>query len=808
MSFTVPRADGMVRRYALALVAALIALPVIVLVHWTSGMVVLTPSLFAVVLVTWYYGIGPGLFCFAVVAIAAPFLMAAPIGADYSARQYFTSLAIAAPLALVMAYVARTARSTMQSLHRSEVLFEAFMGHLPGPAWMKDSMGRYAYANEDALRTLRQSRATLYGRTDADLFAPALADQLHVPDALPLARREVVERVETYRQADGAHDYLVVRFPIMGETLEPELVGAVGIDITERMRAERQLAERSAQLQMVIDQVPALVSYIDRDHQLVVFNRRLYQEWYGMPAGDLHGKRVDEIVAGDIYDPFRPYVDRALAGETVEYESLVRTTDGSSRWIEAKYLPHRDSDGTVAGFFSLVLDITRRKQRELERNLLTRITEQLNRTLDTEETARALVTALVPSFVDGAAIYFADAGQGVHGVVIPSPATADPVSAMYRVDPSDERGIGAVLRGGSAEYYRRTPEGIAVPLLAEGDTASSPPAPRVSTMVVPIHVDGRIVAVLSAWTAESERSCEEQDFELLHEVARRAGQAFGHSLLYEESLRIAEELRIANGAKDEFLGTVSHELRTPITVVLGNASLLATRHEQMDEATISASLNDLLGQAERLHRVVENMLILTRLETGTVDTEPVLISSSIGRVISEAQRQQPGRVIRLESRDWDLFALGAEAYIHQVMLNYLQNAIRYSALDTPIDVTVQQQGHTVEVRVLDQGIGLTPEELQTIFTPFYRSPRIPEDQRGIGIGLSVCKRLIEALGGTVWARPRDDAGAEFGFSLPVALDVEAGALDLVPPVAVDATPAAADFEDPGEVADILSESNE
>ncbi|HRC63125.1 MAG TPA: ATP-binding protein, partial [Dehalococcoidia bacterium] len=168
------------------------------------------------------------------------------------------------------------------------------------------------------------------------------------------------------------------------------------------------------------------------------------------------------------------------------------------------------------------------------------------------------------------------------------------------------------------------------------------------------------------------------------------------------------------------------------------------------------------------------------------DTEPIAISQSISRIIAEAQRQQSGRVIRLESADWGLFAIAAESYVHQVMLNYLTNAMRFSPADRPIEVSVQQAGENIEVRVLDSGIGLAEEDLEALFTPFYRSSRVPEDMRGMGIGLSVTRRLIEALGGQVWARRREQGGAEFGFSLPSASDGE-GALELSP-IATDLGP--------------------
>jgi len=781
---TPPQTGG--RAYALAVAFALPSLVAVVLLQWGGGIVVLTPALFAVILVSWYAGLWPGLAAFAVVASAAPVLMRLPIGSAYSNTEYLVSIAVATPLAVLSAVLVHLGRQAMVSLRRSEDLFEAFMDNLPGAAWIKDVQGRYVYANRDALRVLNVPRERLYGRTDVQLFPPQLATRLHDPDTLPLARGAAITSVESFTQDGEPHELLVVRFPILDDADESVSLGAIGIDVTERVRAERLLADHTAQLQLVIDQVPAFVAYVDRDRRFVTANEPLARQWYGLPPADLRGHTVVDVETPETGGSTRRYADLALAGEPAQFEfQSALPAGGEPRWFEARFIPHFIEDGSVAGFSALTIDITERKQADAERALLARLSDLLNRTLDTEETAQALVSALVPGFVDGAAVYVQHDGK-LRGVVRAGPDGLVGGFTDFDLDLRAGRGIAEVLRSGLPEYYPRSPEDLPQPVAVNGAAPAPTPAPRrVSTMLVPLRVHEHVSAVLAGWTAESGRTCQQRDFELLQDIAHRAERSLEHSLLYEESIRIAEELQVASNAKDEFLGTVSHELRTPITVVLGNASLLATRHRQMDDATISASLNDLLGQAERLHRVVENTLILTRLDTGIVETEPLPISQSIGRIIAEAQRQQPGRVIRLESGDWGLFAIAAESYVQQVMLNYLANAIRFSPSDEPIEVSVRQAAQTVEVRVLDSGIGLQDEDLEALFTPFYRSPRIPEDMRGMGIGLSVSKRLIEALGGHVWARRREAGGAEFGFTLPLATDGE-GAAEQLTPLAAEA----------------------
>lgn len=769
------------RRYAFGLSAGVAGAVVVFVIEWLSEDIVFTPGIVAVLIAAWFGGLGPGLLALVLVVAAVPLFLAVSDLSMHSAADYVTHAVIAGPFGVLTAVLGHHGRRAMHSLRRSEQLFDSFMGNLPGAAWMKDIDGRYVYANEEAVRVLNTPRRDLYGRTDLDLFPAATAQQFMENDHLAHSRRESLQAVEALERDDGLHHALVVKFPVTeNRDGDPTYVGGVAIDITAHRQAEQELEARSDQLQLVIDTVPALVSFVDREGRYV-FNSQMYEEWFGMDAAEIRGQTMEAVFGPDAYSSIRPYVERALAGEVVEYETVLPEANGASRWIEAKYVPHRDRTGAVDGFFSLVLDVTARKNLEMARTLLTRVTGQLGRSLDVDDTVRGLLSAVVPSFVDHAAVYFAGPGDTIRGIEAAKGAALPPQVGTYEIDRDAPRGVAAVLRSGRAEHYRRAPLDLAFPARVHPPVDEAAPAGRTSVMFAPIVAHNEVVAVLAVATDDPGRTCEEHDFNVLKEIARRAGLAIQQSLMYEESRRVTEELRIANSAKDEFLGTVSHELRTPITIILGNASLLANRHQQMDADTVSASLADLLGQAERLHRVVENMLILSRLERGAgAEAEPILIARSISQVIAEAQRQQPGRVIRLESHDWDLFALGAESYVHQVLLNYVNNAMRYSDLDEPIDLSVQLVDGEVCVRVLDRGIGLTVEELDNLFTPFFRSERVPDNARGMGIGLSVSQRLIEALGGRVWGRPREGGGAEFGFSLPAVAGREVGEVELHP----------------------------
>jgi PAS domain S-box-containing protein len=246
----------------------------------------------------------------------------------------------------------------------------------------------------------------------------------------------------------------------------------------------------------------------------------------------------------------------------------------------------------------------------------------------------------------------------------------------------------------------------------------------------------------------------------------------------ETALRVAldrlrqneTELRKALAAKDEFLSMVSHELRTPLTTILGNARVLAGRMRSLDADARGGALIDIADEAERLNQVIENLLVLARLEAGrTLDLEPILLGRFIDGVVTAERAANPDREYVTADCDPGLVVIANPDALTQVVANLLSNARKYSPPDQPIDVACERDGDDAAITVSDRGVGLDPSETESIFEPFYRSARTMSTS-GMGIGLSVCRRLIEANGGTLSAAPRAGGGAVFTVGLPIAAE--------------------------------------
>jgi PAS domain S-box-containing protein len=236
----------------------------------------------------------------------------------------------------------------------------------------------------------------------------------------------------------------------------------------------------------------------------------------------------------------------------------------------------------------------------------------------------------------------------------------------------------------------------------------------------------------------------------------------------ENALRAtAEALRSSNAVKDEFLGLVSHELRTPVTTIFGNASILRDRGARLAPSDRESMVEDIAGEAERLLGVVENLLLLTKLESGVhPDPEPQVLAHVARLVVDSFQRRHQDRDIRLTNEPRELIVDADRPYLELILENLLGNAAKYSADDAPIEVVVQATDTEGQVLVLDRGIGLDPADTARLFTPFFRTEAARARTSGLGIGLAACKRVAESLGGRIWAAPREGGGSEFGVALP------------------------------------------
>jgi signal transduction histidine kinase len=255
--------------------------------------------------------------------------------------------------------------------------------------------------------------------------------------------------------------------------------------------------------------------------------------------------------------------------------------------------------------------------------------------------------------------------------------------------------------------------------------------------------------------------------QVVYDESGQATRMIGVCMDITDRKQAEERLERAIEAKDEFLSLISHELRTPITTIYGGARLLGSRGEALDDESRREVLADIEQETDRLRRIVEDLLVLSRLEYDQpIMTEPVLVQRIAERVADAARKR--GRRVDIDMPS-DFDAVAADAtYLEQVLRNLVSNADKYSPASSPISIMARRLNDEALISVSDEGRGVPAEEADRIFERFYRSEQNDSHIGGAGIGLAVCRRLVEAQSGRIWAEPREFGGLTVSFTLPLS----------------------------------------
>ena len=251
-------------------------------------------------------------------------------------------------------------------------------------------------------------------------------------------------------------------------------------------------------------------------------------------------------------------------------------------------------------------------------------------------------------------------------------------------------------------------------------------------------------------------------------IAAQIALALERERLYEKQQRAKLEIE-RERLRSDLLRSVSHDLRTPLTGVLGSIGTMLDHYGALDDAMRIELLKGVYSEAEWLSALVENVLSLTRLESDHI--KPVKQGEAVEEIVAESvsrvQRRAGNHPIRIDIPD-DLMIVPMDGtLIEQVLVNLLDNAIHHTPEGADIEIRVYQEPVNAVFEVRDRGNGIDSEELPKLFNRFYTRRTVDGEHKGVGLGLSICKSIVEAHGGTITAQNDPAGGALFRFTLPL-----------------------------------------
>lgn len=286
--------------------------------------------------------------------------------------------------------------------------------------------------------------------------------------------------------------------------------------------------------------------------------------------------------------------------------------------------------------------------------------------------------------------------------------------------------------------------------------------------ILPIRIGDRSAGQLVVVRRRGTRPLGERDSRFLGVVATQLASLAERAELQLDATE-AEVLRQANELKTALLNAVSHDMRTPLASIKASAGSLQQHDVAWTDADREEFAQAIEQQADRLDRIVANLLDLSRMEAGALRPQRSL--HDVGALVEdvlERLRDQTARHPIVVSIQPDLPPVSLDyIQIDQVLSNLVENAAKYAPAGTPIDVTARRIGDAIEIEVADRGPGVPADAVPRLFEPFFRV-RHSGAPTGLGLGLAVAKGLVQAHGGRISVRGREGGGSRFGFTLPTA----------------------------------------
>lgn len=302
---------------------------------------------------------------------------------------------------------------------------------------------------------------------------------------------------------------------------------------------------------------------------------------------------------------------------------------------------------------------------------------------------------------------------------------------------------------------------------AQAAGAGTDTLPNATALFVPLEGSQRTVGALGVRCDELIVYRDPDQYRLLETCAGVIAQALERDQIALEAHEAKMQTE-AERLRNSLLSAVSHDLRTPLAAIAGASSTLVAEHESLPAATRRELAESIFAETDRLNRLVANLLDMTRLEGGamTLNKEWQSLEEIIGVVLRRLSGRLAHHSVSTRLPTELPLVPCDDVLIQQVLMNLLENAVKYSAGGEAIDIAVHPGAREIVVEIADRGRGLAPGDEHRVFDKFYRAT--PDGRPGsVGLGLAICRGILDLHGGRIWAENRPGGGAVFRFALPL-----------------------------------------
>jgi len=630
-----------------------------------------------------------------------------------------------------------------ETIRTRETFISGILGSITDALLVLDKTWRVTFANDQYVHRVGKPREELLGRSVWELF----------PEAVGTEVQGTLQQAMTERIAVDYEVYLPLFQMWFASKAYPTTDGGLVIysrDITDRKQAEAALRESDSRLRLSAEAAHVVLWDWDLQTNKVFFS----PEWKRQI-----GYRDDEIsddlsewqtrLHPDDLAPTLAKVQAFLANPEGRYEVefRFRHKDGSHRWIYALADVLRDAEGKPVHMLGCHIDITDRKRAE---DMLLKSEELLN-----EVGHIAQIGGWEHDLVTGQAAWT----RGTYEIVgIPLGPVPGPNEHLDYYPPRDR----AVLE---EAYQRAVQTGEPFDLELQCTTASGKVF-WARVMGQPVFEAGRCVKMRGTFQDITDRKRAEEKLQEAHaSLERRVRERTAELALAKDRAEQADRV------KSVFLASMSHELRTPLNSIIGFTGILlqGLAGPLNDEQTKQMEM--VRSSGRHLLALINDVLDLSKIEAGqlAVQSEPVRMARVIDSVVKTLSPLADEKGLAVEAHVApDVKDIISDARrVEQVLINLVGNALKFTS-EGGVRIECRAEKDDVVTRVTDTGIGIKPKDMDKLFGMFQQIPAgQPRSGGGTGLGLAVSRKLVETLGGRIWAESQWGVGSTFTFTLPL-----------------------------------------
>lgn len=536
------------------------------------------------------------------------------------------------------------------------------------------------------------------------------------------------------------------------------------LDITGRMEIEKNFEKESKLFQYFMEYLPDSIYFKDSSSRFIKANKATLTKMGLNSIDELVGKTDHDLFDNEHADNAKKDEEEIIKNGTSILNKIEKEvwSDGSITWASTTKIPLRDENEKIVGTFGITRDITKFKESEDIRNALYKISTAVTSVPDIQNLF-ATIHKIIMDLMRADNFYIAMYNDETNTVSFP-----------YFVDQVDPPPVERKAGYGLTEYILRTGEAklidaeTDIKLRVSGETTLLG-EPTQIWLGVPLKVQGKTIGAIVVQDYNDTTTYGENEKEILIYVSEQIALAIDKKYREQKIIEYSEELKESNASKDKFFSIIAHDLKSPFHGILGLSRMIYEEFDSMDDDELRSSLEILKDSSENTYKLIENLLDWSRLETGKMKFQPsfqnmfMLVEDT--RMLLNQNARLKDIAIRNKISHTSL-VWGDSNMLHSLLQNIISNSIKFTPNNGIIEISEQAMDDKVEYTISDTGVGIDQNNIDKLFKlDVNYSTRGTMDEKGTGLGLVLCKEIVNIHKGDISIKSKVGKGTKIIFTL-------------------------------------------